>query len=166
MGFADHYIPHDQLDAFTQAIIDDGVPAALAAHAVEPPPSELAAQRVWIDKCYSGDTVEDIIAALRGHDSGPAQDAANLISSRSPIALSVTLQAVRRAGKLKTLEDVLKQDYRVSSASLRSHDLVEGIRAQLVDKDRNPQWSPATLSAVSAADVDAYFAPVDDDLSF
>jgi enoyl-CoA hydratase len=166
MGFADHYIPHDQLDAFTHAIIDDGVPGAVAAHAVEPPPSELAAQRVWIDKCYAGDTVEDIIAALRGHDSGPAQDAANLIASRSPIALSVTLQAVRRAGKQKTLEDVLKQDYRVSSASVRSHDLVEGIRAQLVDKDRNPKWSPATLSAVSAADVDAYFAPVDDDLSF
>jgi len=166
MGFADHYVPHDQLDAFTQAIIDDGVPGALAAHAVEPPVSELAAQRDWIDRAYAGDTVEDIIAALRGHDPGPAQDAADLIASRSPIALSVTLQAVRRAAKLKTLEDVLQQDYRVSSASVRSHDLVEGIRAQLIDKDRNPKWSPATLSAVTAADVDAYFAPVDDDLNF
>jgi enoyl-CoA hydratase len=78
----------------------------------------------------------------------------------------VTLAAVRRAAKLDTLEDVLAQDYRVSSASLRSHDLVEGIRAQLVDKDRNPKWSPASLAQVSAADVDAYFAPVDDDLNF
>ena len=70
-------------------------------------------------------------------------DAANLIATRSPIALSVTLEAVRRAAKLETLEDVLAQDYRVSSASLRSHDLVEGIRAQIIDKDRNPKWSPA-----------------------
>jgi enoyl-CoA hydratase len=169
MGFADHYVPHDQLDAFTQAIIDDGVPGALAAHAVEPPASELAAQRSWIDRCYTGDTVENIIARLRaveGNGAGPAQDAADLIASRSPIALSVTLQAVRRAAKLETLEDVLQQDYRVSSASVRSHDLVEGIRAQLIDKDRNPKWSPASLSAVTAADVDAYFAPVDDDLNF
>jgi enoyl-CoA hydratase len=60
----------------------------------------------------------------------------------------------------------LTQDYRVSCASLRSHDLVEGIRAQLIDKDRNPRWSPASLAAVSTADVDAYFAPVDDDLTF
>jgi enoyl-CoA hydratase len=166
MGFADHYMPHSNLDAFTAAIVSDGIESALAHHAVESPPSTLAAQRDWIDECFAGDTVEDIVAALRGHDAGPAQDAANLIASRSPIAVSVALQAVRRAAKLETLEDVLTQDYRVSSASARSHDLVEGIRAQIIDKDRNPKWSPATLAAVSAADIDAYFVPVDDDLSF
>ena len=166
LGFADHYVPHDKLDVLRQAIAADGVESAIAAHAVEPPASQLAAQRDWIDHCYAGDTVADIVAALRGHDAGPANDAANLIATRSPIALSVTLEAVRRAAKLDTLEDVLAQDYRVSSASLRSHDLVEGIRAQLVDKDRNPKWSPASLSEVSAADVEAYFAPVDDELKF
>jgi enoyl-CoA hydratase len=166
LGFADHYVPHDKLDALRQAIAADGVESAIAAHAVEPPASQIAAQRDWIDHCYAGDTVADIVAALRGHDAGPANDAANLIATRSPIALSVTLEAVRRAAKLDTLEDVLAQDYRVSSASLRSRDLVEGIRAQLVDKDRNPKWSPASLSQVSAADVEAYFAPVDDELKF
>ena len=166
LGFADHYVPHDKLDALRKAIVADGVERALAAHAVEPPPSELAAQRDWIDQCYAGDTVADIVAALRGNAAGPANDAADLIATRSPIALSVTLAAVRRAAKLDTLEDVLAQDYRVSSASLRSHDLVEGIRAQLVDKDRNPQWSPGSLAEVSDADVEAYFAPVADDLTF
>ncbi|HXA91543.1 MAG TPA: enoyl-CoA hydratase/isomerase family protein [Mycobacterium sp.] len=166
MGFADHYVPHRDLDAFTAAIVADGVESALAHHTIEPPPSALVAQRDWIDVCYAGDTAEDILAALRGHEAGPAQDAANLIATRSPIAVSVALEAVRRAAKLETLEDVLTQDYRVSSASARSHDLVEGIRAQIIDKDRNPKWSPATLAAVTAADVDAYFAPVEDDLSF
>jgi enoyl-CoA hydratase/carnithine racemase len=170
LGFADHYVPHDKLDTFSRAIVTDGVERALAVHAIEPSPSDLAVQRDWIDECYAGDTVTDIVTALRRHDagggSGPAHDAANVIATRSPIALSVTLEAVRRAAKLDTLEDVLAQDYRVSSASLRSHDLVEGIRAQLVDKDRNPRWSPASLTEVSAADVDAYFAPVDDELKF
>jgi enoyl-CoA hydratase len=73
---------------------------------------------------------------------------------------------VRRATKLETLEDVLTQDYRVSSASSQSHDLVEGFRAQIIDKDRNPKWSPASLAEVTVNDVAAYFAPVDDDLSF
>lgn len=166
MGFADHYVPHEDVEEFRRAVVTDGVEAALAEYAVEPPPSELAAQRDWIDECFSGDTVADIVAALRAHGTGPADDAADLIATRSPIALSVTLEAVRRAAKLETVKDVLVQDYRVSSASLRSHDLVEGIRAQLIDKDRNPKWSPAQLSAVTAADVEAYFAPVDDDLSF
>lgn len=166
MGFADHYVPHADIEAFRRAIVGDGVENALAKYAVEPPPSELAAQRDWIDDCFARDTVEDIVAALAAHGAGPANDAANLIATRSPIALSVTLEAVRRAAELETLKDVLVQDYRVSSASLRSHDLVEGIRAQLIDKDRNPKWSPAQLAAVTAADVEAYFAPVDDDLSF
>ncbi|PBA84338.1 enoyl-CoA hydratase/isomerase family protein [Mycobacterium avium] len=166
MGFADHYVPHADVEAFRRAVVADGVESALAKYAVEPPPGELAAQRDWIDECYAGQTVEDIVAALRAHGAGPAHDAADLIATRSPIALSVTLAAVRRAADLPTLKDILVQDYRVSSASLRSHDLVEGIRAQLIDKDRNPQWSPARLADVTAADVEAYFAPVDDDLSF
>ena len=37
LGFADHYVPHDELDAFTSAIVADGVEQALATHAVEPP---------------------------------------------------------------------------------------------------------------------------------
>ncbi|MGV0626767.1 enoyl-CoA hydratase/isomerase family protein [Mycolicibacter minnesotensis] len=166
LGFADHYVPHAALDAFTSAIIADGVDRALAAHAIEPPPSALAAQRDWIDECYAHDTVAEIVTALAAHSDAEANAAAALIGTRSPIALSVTLEAVRRAGDLDTLENVLVQEFRVSCASLNSHDLVEGIRAQLVDKDRNPQWSPATLADVTAADIDTYFVPAEPDLTF
>ena len=115
----------------------------------------------------------DILTALQaygtaaGHIGGTAaEDAAKLIATRSPIALSVTLEAVRRAAKLETLEDVLQQEYRTSCASVKSHDFVEGIRAQLVDKDRNPQWSPASIAAVTPADVETNFVPADPDLTF
>ena len=166
MGFADHFMPHDLLHDFKNAVIADGIDAALSAYATEPPPSPLLAQRDWIDHCFSGETVSDIVAALRGHDAGPANDAANLIATRSPISVSVALELVRRAAKLETLEDVLRQEYRTSCGSLRSHDLVEGIRAQVIDKDRNPKWSPASLAAVTFADVEAYFAPADRELEF
>ncbi len=173
MGFADHYVPHDKLADFAEAVIADGVQNALATYAVEPPASTLLEQRQWIDECYSGETVADIVAALRAHDDANAAaaghlggTAADLIATRSPIALSVTLEAVRRAAKLETLEDVLREEYRTSCASVKSHDFVEGIRAQLVDKDRNPQWSPASIAAVTAADVEAYFVPADRELTF
>jgi enoyl-CoA hydratase len=166
MGFADHYLPHHKLAEFTRSVVVDGVTAALAAHSTNPPPSRLLAQRDWIDECYAAETAVDIIAALRGHDAGPANDAANLIATRSPIAVSVTLEAVRRAARLDTLEEVLRQEYRVSCATLRSHDLVEGIRAQLIDKDRNPKWSPTSLAQVTDADVSGYFVPAENDLTF
>ncbi|MCV7418649.1 enoyl-CoA hydratase/isomerase family protein [Mycolicibacterium litorale] len=166
MGFADHFVPHDRLADFRAAVIADGVDAALAAHAVEPPPSELLTQQEWIDECYAGETVAEIVAALRGHDAGPADKAADLIESRSPIALAVALESIRRASRLDTLEDVLRDEYRVSCASLRSHDFVEGIRAQLVDKDRNPTWSHNSVADVTKADVDEYFAPADPELTF
>jgi enoyl-CoA hydratase len=166
MGFADHFVPHDTLGEFKQAVIADGIDAALSAHAVEPPPSPLLAERSWIDACFAGETVADIVAALRGHDAGPANDAANLIATRSPVSLCVALEAIRRAAKLKSLEDVLRQEYRTSCACSRSHDFVEGTRAQVIDKDRNPKWSPASLAAVTTADVEAYFAPADRELEF
>jgi enoyl-CoA hydratase len=166
LGFADHFIPHDELGAFKRAVIDHDPDTAVAKHAIEPPTSKLAAQQDWIDQCYGEETVADIIAALHGHGSGEAQEAATVIAGRSPISLAVTLAAIRRARTLATLEDVLVQEFRVSCAALRSHDLVEGIRAQVIDKDRNPTWSPASLAAVTPADVEAYFAPADPDLTF
>ncbi|AQA03958.1 3-hydroxyisobutyryl-CoA hydrolase [Mycobacterium sp. MS1601] len=170
LGFADHFVPHDALPAFKAAIASDGVEAALAKHAVQPPPSTLAAQRHWIDECFGTAaaplSLPDILSALRGHSAEEARKAADVIGGRSPIAVSVTREAIRLAADHETLEDALVQEYRVSCASLRSHDFVEGIRAQLVDKDRNPQWSPASFADVTEADIAAYFLPADPDLSF
>lgn len=166
LGFADHFVPQKDLARFTAMVEADGPEAAVSAYAQEPPPSQLAAQRGWIDHCYAGETVADIVAALRGHDEGPANEAAGLIATRSPVALAVTLAAVRRAAALGSLEDVLVQEYRVSCSSLKSHDFVEGIRAQLVDKDRNPQWSPSSITEVTDDDVAAYFVRADPDLTF
>jgi len=166
LGFADHYVPHADLEAFTTAIVADGEQVALRTFTRQPPTSQLAAQRDWIDHCYAGKTIVDIVAALRGHDAVPANDAANLIATRSPIALAVTLASIRRAADYTTLEETLVQEYRVSCAAVRSHDLVEGIRAQVVDKDRNPTWSPVSLAAVTDEDVQSYFVPAEPDLTF
>ena len=166
MGFADRFVPHDEVDAFAEAVVDGSIDAALSAHAVESPASNLLAQRDWIDECFAGETVVDVVARLRAHAADSAKDAADHIVTRSPISLAVTLEAVRRAGTLDSLDDVLRQEFRTSCATLRSHDLVEGIRALLVDKDRNPKWSPATLELVDQKAVDAFFAPADPDLTF
>ncbi|WP_407445969.1 enoyl-CoA hydratase/isomerase family protein [Rhodococcus sp. (in: high G+C Gram-positive bacteria)] len=162
LGFADHYVPSDALDKFVAALETGSVDDALAEYSQPAPDSALLAQRDWIDAAYSADTVEEIVERLRSSDVPEARTAAEQILGKSPVALKVTLRSLRHARQLGSLEEVLNEEFRVSSASLTSHDLVEGIRAQVVDKDRTPHWSPATLADVTASDVDAYFQPLGD----
>lgn len=156
-GFADHFVPTDRLAEFQQALATGTVDDALARFAQPAPASELAAQRAWIDAAYAADTVEEIVANLRSSGVPEAVAAAEQILAKSPTAAKVTLRALRQARELDTLEAVLDQEYRVSLACLGSHDLVEGIRAQVVEKDRNPAWSPSTLEAVTDEHVDRFF---------
>ncbi len=161
-GFADYFVPSEQIPALLDALRTAEPDVAIAKFAQAAPASELAAQRDWIDACYSADTVEEIVARLQAHESPAANRAAVDVLSKSPVALKVTLRSLRDGRVFGSLEEVLNEEYRVSVASLSSHDLVEGIRAQVVDKDRNPRWQPATLSEVSTAQVDAYFAGLGD----
>ncbi|MFD7093595.1 enoyl-CoA hydratase/isomerase family protein [Streptomyces xanthophaeus] len=159
-GLADHFVPSAALPALTRELATRSVHEVLERHVAAPPPGELAAAREWIDHCYAADTAEEVLRRLRATGVPAAQDAAATLLTKSPTAVKVTLAALRRARRLGPLERVLEQEYRVSRAALSSPDLVEGIRAQVVDKDRDPRWSPATLEEVGAADVDRFFAPL------
>ncbi|AWK70356.1 3-hydroxyisobutyryl-CoA hydrolase [Rhodococcus oxybenzonivorans] len=159
-GFADHYIPSEKIDSFIEALAQTSVDEALARFTEPAPPSELLGQQGWIDAAYSAGSVPEIVARLRGSGVPEAQKAAEQILSKSPTACAVTLRSLRRARAAGSLEEVLNEEFRVSVACLSSPDLVEGIRAQVVDKDRNPQWSPATIDEVTDEDVDAFFAPL------
>ena len=161
-GFADHFIPSEKIEQFLDALSTTSVQEALGAFTEPAPASELLAQQGWIDAAYSADSVADIVARLRGSGVPEAQKAAEQVRSKSPTACAVTLKSLRRARQAGSLEEVLDDEFRVSVACLRSPDLVEGIRAQVVDKDRNPHWSPATIDEVDPARVDAFFAPLGD----
>ncbi|WP_354643126.1 enoyl-CoA hydratase/isomerase family protein [Kitasatospora camelliae] len=158
-GFADHYVPSSALPALTAALAERPAAEVLAAFAEPAPASDLAAEREWIDACYAADTVEEIVERLLSSGVPEAKEAAEQIAAKSPTMLKVTLAALRRARTETSLARTLEQEYRVSCAALAHHDLVEGIRAQVVDKDRDPRWSPATLPEVTEADVERFFAP-------
>ncbi|WP_433564824.1 enoyl-CoA hydratase/isomerase family protein [Nocardia sp. CA-151230] len=161
-GFADYFVPSEHIPALLEALTTAEVDVAIAKFAQPAPVSEFVAQQEWIDSCYSADTVEEIVHRLQLDGRAEAAKAAADVLSKSPVALKVTLRSLRDARRAADLETALNQEYRVSVASLNTHDLVEGIRAQVIDKDRNPQWSPATLADVTGADVDAYFGALGD----
>ncbi|MEU1280935.1 enoyl-CoA hydratase/isomerase family protein [Streptomyces sp. NPDC005805] len=159
-GLADHHVPSAALPALLADLARAPVHEVLTEHVRPAPPGRLAAAREWIDACYSAATVEEIADRLRAHGDPAAKEAAETLAAKSPTALKVTLASLRRARGLGPLERVLEQEYRVSCAALAHPDLVEGIRAQVIDKDRDPRWSPGSLAEVTAADVDRFFAPL------
>ncbi len=118
---------------------------------------DLGAQRDWIDSCYAGNDPVTILRALRGHPTPGAQQGADVLASRSPLAVSTALEAIRRAGRMNTLAQVLEQDLMLGGGLADSADFVEGVRALLVDRDNAPRWSHRSLEDVDAAEVALLF---------
>lgn len=90
-------------------------------------------------------------------------DAAKRIRRNSPTALKVTLESIRRARSL-TLAEALAQEYRVSCHMQKHPDFAEGVRAQIIDKDRQPKWQPGTLGDITPDMVESAFAPLEKEL--
>ena len=162
LGLADVHVPRDRRADLLTGLADGDVDEAIARVAATPAPGRLAAERSWIDAAYAHDTIEDVLAALESSPGEGPERAASILRRSSPTSLKVALRSVREAAADADLASALTRDLRIAARCLAGHDFPEGIRAQVIDKDRTPRWSPATLAEVSSADVDAYFAPLGD----
>ncbi len=163
-GFADSHIATARIADIAEALADcrdaGGVAARLRDLSTPPAPGRLAAARSWIDACYCADTIEDVVERLRKIDDDDARSAHEAIGKGSPTSLKVTLRNVREAAVFERVEQSFQQDYRIVLACHAGHDFIEGIRATIVDKDRNPQWAPARLEDVTPDIVERHFKSV------
>lgn len=160
LGLADHWVPSGSLAELAKALENETVGAAVGRFAERASVSALEAQRDWVDAAYAGNDAEEILRRLHAA-GGQAAEAAETMAAKSPTAVKVALESLRRVRGL-TLDEALAQEYRVGLRCLEGPDFREGIRAQVVDRDRKPRWKPATLTEVTTADVEAYFAPLGD----
>ncbi|OFI38429.1 3-hydroxyisobutyryl-CoA hydrolase [Arthrobacter sp. SW1] len=175
LGLADYFVPSGELPALAEALekaaLEGSTPdAAVALYAAAVPGSVLERQREWIDAAYDSDNAEEIVRRLRsfgqgGAAGGEAAEAADTIEAKSPTSVKVTLESLRRV-RGRSLEEALAQEFRVGLHCLTGADFREGIRAQVVDKDRNPRWTPSTLAEVDRAAVERYFEPLGQELTF
>lgn len=157
MGLADYCVDSERLPGFLDRLRHETPDDVLRDLSVAPPPAPLMQMREWIDPCFAGDEVASILAALDADGRPAAIAAAATMRSKSPTSLAVTLMSLRRARRLGSLEEVLEQEFRVCCSCLEHPDLAEGIRALIVDKDKNPRWTPDRLDEVDERDVAAYF---------
>ncbi len=165
-GFADHYVMSSALPALMDAVAAlPAVASAADVHALirtmaaDAGESRLAANRDMIDRAFSADTVEGILAALADEPGEFAEEAAGVIASRSPTSLKLTLRLLRAGRTSANLAECLNRELGACRGILYNHDFYEGVRAAVIDKDRNPKWSPASLAEVTVADLDRFFVP-------
>lgn len=157
LGLADHFVVSEHLAVLTELLEVMPVSDALAEVVQPPPASQLDKRRGWIDEAFAADDVAGVLGALLHHEEPDARAAGAAVSVKSPTALAVTLRALREARGMGTLEQALAQELRIATRMLGSHDFPEGIRAQVIDKDRSPRWSPPTIADLDPAEIQAYF---------
>lgn len=162
VGLADVLVDSAAIPEFLRLLRNieaaDEVRSIVARFANPPGVGPLMRHEDLLREAMSRERVEDIISALMAEGSDFARAAALTISKRSPTSLKLTLELLKRAAAADRLETCLVNEYRAGCNLLETHDLYEGIRAAVVDKDRNPRWSPPTLDAVDDARVFALLA--------
>ncbi len=151
IGYCTHHVPSAELPLLIERLAnaDETVAHILNTFHTMPDDLTIPALRDGIDYHFAHDDVAAILASLdEGDDWAMAQAAA--IRAMSPTSTKLALHTLR-AGAGATIETALKLEYRIVSAIKGGTDFYEGVRAQLIDKDRMPKWQPARLEDVDIA---------------
>lgn len=170
-GACTHYVPSARFADLLEALCGDiSVDATIAVFAEPVEGGEVMAHRGAIDRLFAGARVEDILDGLDretlagGEKAAWALKIAALMRTKSPTSLRIALEQVRR-GRHLPFDECMRTEFRLASRIIYEHDFFEGVRAVITDKDNKPRWRPPTLAEVSRESIEAYFAPLPEELS-
>jgi enoyl-CoA hydratase len=164
IGLATDFVPSDRLEALKAALMDDpstieAVLTELEGDAGEPP---LGLVQDQIDRLFGGESVEAIMEALTADGTGWAKDQLGALTAASPTTMKVAFRQLAEGARAVSLEAEMKTEFRLAARIGCSREFREGVRAVLIDKDRNPRWDPATPAGVDEALLNALLAPLPD----
>jgi enoyl-CoA hydratase len=156
-GLATHYVASDDLARAEGALKQlawkgdhaGPVAALLDRMAGDPGAAPLARHRQMIDRCFAGDTIEEILSRLAAEKTTWANETMAVLQRKSPTSLKVTLRQLRLGAALKDFAAAMRMEYRLALNMVTAGDFYEGVRAAVIDKDQAPQWRPSTLAEVS-----------------
>ncbi|PON56707.1 Enoyl-CoA hydratase/isomerase, HIBYL-CoA-H type [Parasponia andersonii] len=176
-GLATHFVPSTRLSLLEAALCkgDSSDPAIISEiidkYSQRPHLKEKSAylRLDVIDKCFSRRTVEEILSALEEEAMNKPDDwisaTIQTLRKASPMSLKITLRSIRE-GRLQGVGQCLVREFRMVCHVMQgqvSKDFVEGCRALLLDKDKNPKWKPSKVELISDDMVNRYFSKVDDE---
>jgi enoyl-CoA hydratase len=168
--FADAVVPTAELAALRELLtnVRPGTPSSevetlIDGFATGETAGPVAALQSRIDAWFAHERMQDIIAALNRDGSELAASTLKTLNEKSPRGMVVTLKLLRLARASSSLEECLAREYRAALAVFASEDFREGVRAAVIDKDRNPHWSPARIEDVTPEMLAPYFAEIGPD---
>ena len=168
--FADVVVPSGKLASLREALTrvrpgttSGEIKTLIDGFATGETAGPVAAMDARIDGWFGHDRMEDIVAHLQSDSSEPALATLKTLNEKSPRGMVVTLKLLRLARASSSLEQCLVREYRAALEVFASDDFREGVRAAVIDKDRNPKWSPPRLEDVTPEMVAPYFAEIGTD---
>ena len=172
--FADAVVPSGELAALREALTNaragetsTDIKTLIDGFATGETAGPVAAMQSKIDGWFAHDRMEEIVASLMRDGSELAQATLKKLNEKSPRGMAVTLKLLRLARASSSLEQCLVREYRAALEVFASDDFREGVRAAVIDKDRNPKWSPPRIEDVTPEMVAPYFAEIGaDELRF
>ena len=152
VGFADLYCPENLWPELIENLEKTGDVQTLQSAASDPPKGSLQSLQSDIDRLFGGEALEDIQANLRQDGSDFANSALKKMQRNAPLSMAVAIETVHRLkGMSASIEKALDLEYRFTFRAMEHGDFLEGIRAQIIDKDRNPRWQYAGETVPVAA---------------
>ncbi len=167
-NLADVFIPTSELDnlmSLLSTTSEADVRVAIRDFAqqftsqIDPASSKLASQRAAIDQHFQGNQLHRICDSLAQDNSTFANDTVAIMAKRSPLLMAVTLEQLRMCAQ-KSVADCLRIERTMVRHCFKHGEVLEGVRALVVDKDNLPKWSPASVAEVTEEMVSSFFAPV------
>jgi enoyl-CoA hydratase/carnithine racemase len=156
-GFADHFVPEARWPALADALTEGGDPGVIADFEEPPPASALALLREQIDDAFEAADLAALAARLETSDWG--HGILRTLRRQCPLSLACTLDLVRAARRDPGVEKALGREYRFTSRAASDGELLEGVRAAVIDKDRTPVWRD-DMDSLRPEEVAAMLAPL------
>ncbi len=162
-GLATHFVPRARHEDLKRSLIEVGpktreqVSEIVERYVSNAPQAELKPHQTEIDSCFEGTSVEEILGNLQECGSDFALQARKTILSKSPLSVKITFEQLKRAQPMSFLE-AIEMEYQLSRSFIENPDFFEGIRAVVVDKDKNPRWSTQALNSITPEIIEAYFS--------
>lgn len=155
-GFADFFVTSAELPDLITALSEDPDPAVITRFTETPSSGELRAKRATIDRIFAQDELSAMVNAFTCEAAGEwCERARKALAKGCPLAMHSTLRMIEDARSMTSLERALAQEYRYTWRSLEQGEFMEGIRAAVIDKDREPRWAKPEIGDVTKADVDS-----------